>query len=208
MAEQTRPEFDWTAIERDYRLGKVSNRELARTYGPSEAAIRQRAKAEGWVRNEAAQVRVRAQQKALERSVPRYIPASPESVEVLAEVAADVLVRHQKTGAVLAGLVGDLATQLHEVTHQEPALGEALEDYFAHKAAANPLMAHVYKQQLQSALHAIGLGTRSKTLLNLANAAAKVQDMERKSFNLDDDDQRAYEDLLAELHAKTQPQPD
>jgi predicted DNA-binding protein YlxM (UPF0122 family) len=41
---------DWEAIEREYRAGQLSVREIARQYAVSEGAIRKRAKAEGWER--------------------------------------------------------------------------------------------------------------------------------------------------------------
>lgn len=41
---------DWAEIERDYRTGTTSVRELARWYGITEGAIRKKAKAGGWTR--------------------------------------------------------------------------------------------------------------------------------------------------------------
>ncbi|WP_157975389.1 hypothetical protein [Photorhabdus sp. CRCIA-P01] len=46
MAKNT----DWEGIERDYRSGLISIREIAKKYGISDAAIRKRAKTEEWVR--------------------------------------------------------------------------------------------------------------------------------------------------------------
>lgn len=42
--------IDWKAIERDYRAGVMSIREIAKWYGLSDTAIHKKAKAEGWVR--------------------------------------------------------------------------------------------------------------------------------------------------------------
>jgi len=50
MADQKQP-VDWVEIERDYRTGAMSLREMARWYGLSDTAIRKRAKAEGWERS-------------------------------------------------------------------------------------------------------------------------------------------------------------
>ncbi|MBS9443014.1 terminase small subunit [Photorhabdus heterorhabditis] len=46
MAKNT----DWEGIERDYRSGFLSIREIAKQHGISDAAIRKRTKTEGWVR--------------------------------------------------------------------------------------------------------------------------------------------------------------
>jgi hypothetical protein len=49
MTDEKGP-IDWTEIERDYRLGSMSVREMARWYGITEGAIRKKAKAGGWTR--------------------------------------------------------------------------------------------------------------------------------------------------------------
>jgi len=96
-----------------------------------------------------------------------------------------------------------MASQLRHQTDFEPDLAEVIEDYFMAKAQQSPLLAGVYKQQCNAALHAIGLNTRSKTMLNLSNAMAKLVDIERTSWSLNEGaDNRSYEDLLAEIHAK------
>lgn len=42
--------IDWKAIERDYRAGVMSIREIAKWYGLSDTAIHKKAKADGWER--------------------------------------------------------------------------------------------------------------------------------------------------------------
>ncbi|MFA5119997.1 hypothetical protein [Zavarzinia sp.] len=42
--------IDWRGVERDYRLGQLYLAEIAESYGLSEAALRRRAKDEGWIR--------------------------------------------------------------------------------------------------------------------------------------------------------------
>jgi hypothetical protein len=42
--------IDWKSIERDFRAGVMSIREIAKWYGLSDTAIRKKAKAEGWER--------------------------------------------------------------------------------------------------------------------------------------------------------------
>lgn len=54
MTDEKRP-VDWAEIERDYRTGTMSIRELAAWYGLSDTAIRKRAKKEGWERANASE---------------------------------------------------------------------------------------------------------------------------------------------------------
>ncbi len=51
MSDPKKP-IDWSEIERDYRSSSMSVREIARWYGITEAAIRKRAKRDGWERPE------------------------------------------------------------------------------------------------------------------------------------------------------------
>jgi len=53
----SRSKADWEAIEREYRAGQLSIREIGRKHGVSDTAVRKEAKARGWVRGEAAPVR-------------------------------------------------------------------------------------------------------------------------------------------------------
>lgn len=205
MARAKRPDVDWDAVERAYRLGAQSNRVIAKEFDVTESAIRSRAAANGWIKGEATAVRELAVRKANEKTVPRYLPADPERLEALAEVGSEVLVRHRTNIATMAGLVQLLTAQLHAQTIDERDLAESLTEYFELKAASNPLLAAQYKQQLNTALHAIGLGNRTKSMTNLANAAGRLIELERKAWNLDaDNDTRSYEDLLAEVLGKQQ----
>lgn len=45
---------NWELVKADYEVRSLSNRELAGKYGVSEAAIRKKAKAQGWVKEESA----------------------------------------------------------------------------------------------------------------------------------------------------------
>lgn len=196
-------EVDWASVEAMYRAGVLSNRAIAEEHGISEGMVRKQAKKCGWIKAEGQLVRTRAHDLANDKAIPRYIAPSPERVEALAQVGADVLVRHRESTATLQGLLQEMVAQLTDQTRNESDLAQCIEEFFMEKARQSPLLAGAYKQQCNSALHAIGLGSRSKTMLNLVGAADKLVGMERKAWNLDDEgDRRTYEDLLAEIEAK------
>jgi hypothetical protein len=46
-----KPRPDWEAIEREYKVGQLSNREIGRQYNVTEGSIRAKAKKEGWLRD-------------------------------------------------------------------------------------------------------------------------------------------------------------
>lgn len=51
MPKENKP-IDWAGIERDFRAGVMSVREIAKWYGVSHTAINKKAKAEGWEREQ------------------------------------------------------------------------------------------------------------------------------------------------------------
>lgn len=63
--KKPRSTADWELIERHYRAGLLSLREIAKEGGVTEGAIRKRAKKDGWTRN-----LVRTVQHKVDRSVP------------------------------------------------------------------------------------------------------------------------------------------
>ena len=46
-----KPRPDWEAIEREYKVGQLSNREIGRQYNITEGSIRAKAKKEGWIKD-------------------------------------------------------------------------------------------------------------------------------------------------------------
>ena len=200
--DDPKPQETWDQVEALYREGVLSNRTIAAQCDVTEGSVRHHAKRGGWVKGEPHAIRALAVRKANDRGVPRFIPPTPERLEALSNTGADILVRHRTNIGVMAGLVSKLVGQLQEQTDDERDMGEGLEDYFMLKAANDPLQAGVYRQRLNAALHAIGLHARSKTMLNLVNAAGRLIELERKAWNMDEDsDRRCYEDLLAEVVA-------
>jgi len=86
--------FDWEAVERDYRLGRWSLRELSAKHGPSEGMIRKKAKAGGWEKDLSAQIRARVQQKVTQAE--RRERADVDIVEEASEVVAEIVRGHQR----------------------------------------------------------------------------------------------------------------
>lgn len=101
-----KPPTDWEAIEREYRAGQISVREIARQHGVSDGAIRKRAKERGWPRDLSEQVR-QAVRSELVRTEVRTSNAR-EAVELAAARGVEVVLSHRRRLSRL----GDLADQL------------------------------------------------------------------------------------------------
>lgn len=205
MAKTT--EIDWLEVERAYREGVRALRDIAGDAGCTEGAIRKRAKAEGWVRNEGAVYRDAAQAEANQRLLSKRqdviaTNATPKVIADIAEIAGGIIASHRRGAATLRQALTGMAEELVSANAEMPELEERLEEYYLAKAAGNPLMAGIYRAQMYRALAAVSLGGRSKTILNMANTLEKLANIERRAWNLDEDGDktRSYEEVLNEVY--------
>ena len=92
-----RPPVDWEAIEREYRKGVESVREIAAAFGITHAAIQKRAKRDGWTRDLAERIRKEVASKVA-------APVATTEAATIAEGVAkgvELLGRHQRRAARL-----------------------------------------------------------------------------------------------------------
>lgn len=194
---------NWSEIERLYRDGVLSIRAIADQCGVTEGAIRKQAKTGQWVRSDSAKVRVLAEKIAADRRVPVYAEPGEARTEALATVAADILEAHQRRFSRLQRILDKQIDELEFTGDNLPVIEDDLEGYFLAKAGLDPEKAGLQRLAMQRALHSVRLPSRAKVMVDLVNSASRLSELERRAFNLDDaNDQRSYEDILAELHAK------
>ena len=132
MTEKRKP-IDWAAIERDYRTGTFSNRELAHRHGCTETAIRKRAKREGWEKDLSEEVRRATAAKLLRTEVRTQVrtPNAREDAAIIedaAELRASIVTTHRRDLVQIHGLkrilAGRLADVLQGIDPEGPCLGE------------------------------------------------------------------------------------
>ena len=190
--------YDWSAIEADYRTGKYSNRELTRLHGPTEAAIRKKAKAEGWQKDLSHQVRKATRAKAITSSVAKRAEAKGEEpkkqledseiVEAAAEYSAEIIMAHQQRIERWHNIGENLATRLEEQL----------------KAGS----IEVVTKSGETANVDLQLDYISKTLMQGTGALEKLVKLERQAHGLDEDDSGDSGKTLDELLAKVAPDED
>ena len=91
---------DWEAIERAYRAGLLSIREIASTQGITHGAINKRAKRDGWERDLKAKIKAKADSLVAKREVATQVASKSveterEIIEVNAEVIANIRMAHR-----------------------------------------------------------------------------------------------------------------
>jgi hypothetical protein len=98
---------DWDAIEREYRAGQLSIRQIARQHGTRESTLRKRAQKQGWSRDLADVVRQRVQGDLMRSAHPMLSDdaivdyAAARGVEVVRQ-HRDHLGRMQRIASMLA----------------------------------------------------------------------------------------------------------
>lgn len=141
MAKENQP-IDWAAIERDYRAGVMSVREIAKWFGVSHTAINKKAKADGWVR---------------EREPPHVDrKAKPVGGEILPP--ATVALKPEELPDRARGIAARLLDELDaETTH----IGEL--EFLIETEEADP-------RRRQALMKALSTGERAKTLKDITAA--------------------------------------
>lgn len=124
---------DWEAIEREYRAGQLSVREIGRVHGVTDTAIRKKAKAEGWERDLTKQVQEAVRAK-LVREAGSQDGSHPQRandralVQEIAQRGVEVVRSHRRALSQLNAIGDILATRLSQhldgVTPDGPGLGE------------------------------------------------------------------------------------
>lgn len=104
-----KPQVDWEAIEREYRAGQMSVREIARKFGITHPAIVQRAGREHWTPNLAERVKQAVKEKVLTAITDGN---TREVIEQAAQRGADIILSHQTS----------IAKQREQVTRVETKL--------------------------------------------------------------------------------------
>ena len=113
---------DWEAIEREYRAGQLSLREIGRIHGVSDTAIRKKAKADEWERDLSGAVR-----KAVRSKLVRAEVRSANAKEIVAEATArgvDIILRHRRDITRLNDLRDKLMGKAETLVPETDSLGK------------------------------------------------------------------------------------
>ena len=166
---------DWEAIEREYRAGQLSVREIARQFEISHVAIGKRAKAEDWQRSLGQKVR----EAVTNRLVTSEVTSgnAREAVETAVLRSVEVVRQHRHAIARGRDLTLRLLDELDATTSHVGELEEAIEAETAGDKTG---------QRRAAMMKAVGLPSRAGVIKDLSAAAKNWVALERQAFNLDD----------------------
>lgn len=172
--------IDWAGIERDYRAGVMTVREIARWYGVSHTAINKKSKEQGWERKPKAQSPF--EEAKSQRSAPMQGEILPPP-SVKPEALTD-------RGRLLAGR---LMEELESVTTHA---GE-LEDMICQEEG-DP-------RRRQALLKAISLGERAKTMKDIALTMKTLNEAAAPAGGKKEEAQRNAEQAANKFAPRTPP---
>src|ERR1700693_3013651 len=178
--------IDWESIETHYRAAQISIREIARTHGITDGAIRKRAKAEGWHRNlsDKVQEQVRSElvrtEYAIKKEVRSTHPADQplterEIIDVAAAAIVQVVRGHRTQIARGTALVETMMGQLMQAVTERAELEAAINDET--KDDRSP-------DRYNKLMKAVALPTHATVMFNLANSLKILIGLERQAFNI------------------------
>ena len=173
---------DWDAVERDYRAGLLSNREIGERHGCSEGMVRKKAKALGWTRDLGAKVAAKAddlmrRQVAKSERTPENVATEREIIETNAQAIVAVRMSHRSNISKATGIVLKLLDEL-EIQTDNRELFDKLGDIMFSPDKNG-------QDKLNEAYHAvISRGERTKSMKALADSLKVLVTLEREAWSI------------------------
>lgn len=176
---------DWEAVERDYRAGLKSLREIGKDHGVSHVAVQKRAAREDWARDLSAKIKAKAEALVTKAEVTSQVTAETAATEnAIVEANATAIMRvrleHRKDIARARSLAMNLLAELEQTAEATPLI-ERLEALVAADAGLDGTVALKRQQQLDKVLE---LGNRTATMKMLADTMTKLIGLEREAYSL------------------------
>lgn len=186
--KQGRP--DWEAIERDYRTGRFTVRELEAKHGPNNGNIARRAKKEGWTQDLTSAVRKATNAALVSELVQQECSSAQQNAAVAvlaaAEVNKQVILGHRKMAGGALKLVAELMAELC-------AIGTSAQDL---ERLAEVAGGDDPDEMLKVIRKVTSVHSRTSSIKTLADALDKLVKIERAAFGIDDaDGGKAADDL-------------
>lgn len=169
---RSRSDANWQAVEREYRAGQLSVREIGRLHGVSHTAIAKRAWKEGWTRDLAAKVRT----EVVSRLVSSEVASgnADQAVDDAASRAVALVREHRQDVRAARRLVTSLVVELQDASDNIDDIEVAIE-------------AESDSNRRRAMMKAVSLPTRASVITNLTAALKNVVTLERGVFGLDSD---------------------
>lgn len=174
-----RKTYDWEAIEKEFRSGQLSIREIANQHGCSDTAIRKKMKALGVERDLSERVAQKVRTELVRNEVRTANPISEkEIIDTAADRAITIVRSERKKIGKGVEIVETLLDQLAEFAEKREEIEETIGDETAGDDN------YVKRQQM---LKAVSLPSHASVVVNLSNALKNLVALERQAFSIKDE---------------------
>ena len=174
-----RKAYDWEAIEREFRAGQISIREIANKHGCSDTAIRKKMKVLGVERDLTQKVSEKVRTDLVRNEVRTANPLTEkEIIEGAASVAVEVVRGHRVRLKHGCSVVAKLFKQLDETVDNRDDIQTSIEIETASDKTLN-------KRNMM--LKAVSLQANASIAVSLSTAMRNLIALERQAFNIVDE---------------------
>lgn len=176
---------DWERVEKDYRAGILSVREIAGYAGVSHTAIQKRAKTYGWERDLKAKIHAKADALVAKREVAskvasRSVETEREIVDGNAESVADIRMAHRGDIARARRMTNKLLDELESLTDEQGTIKELIAKFKDGESEDSDAMSDA----LALAKKVSALPNRTKTMKELAETLKTLVALERQAYDI------------------------
>ena len=195
-----RYDIDWDAIERDYRLGQLTIREIAKQHQVTPGAICRRVEKHGWSQDLSNEVRARTNAALIRKTTPKTTPHSDveRAIDKAVRTNVEVVRQHRayiRDALELAAIA--LATLKEKMTSKDELIA-AVEEETKDDSYQNGKPDH---RRRNAMLKALGIDNDVATLNTAIAALAKAIPLERQAFGIDKNETVDQADFFGALRA-------
>lgn len=181
-----RKRIDWEAVERDYRTGKFTLRELADKHGGSHQAIAKQAKKRKWTQDLGDQIRLATNAKLVANLVAKEVASGGQAVANVVLAAAEIntqIILGQRTRVGKA--VGVAVRMLDELDATTAKAGQIQAMFESITEDMGPADLAAAQQQFREFMR---LHNRVGSAHKLMDALSKAQSVENQAYRITDGD--------------------
>jgi hypothetical protein len=171
--------IDWELIEKEYRLGQFTLRQLAATHGVQASAISRRSKKEGWVQDKSAQVKALSENQLLvsnTREATAKATPTKEDIEVAATTRTNVILNNRRDISRAMRITNSMFDELESAEEKKAPL--------AKRAPIAKQLTEALRIQVGLERQAFGIiGEEGEQPEHLVNALATASAAASKTFS-------------------------
>ena len=198
--------IDWDAIEKQWKLGQKSNKQLAEEFGIQPSTIGRRSEKFGWVQDKAKDVEATTSSLLIQAASGNANPnATPSALQVkaAAQANADVILSHR------SGLMRESAVAEKLLTHIESAIDEipTVSEILAFIREASPEESENGDKAFDLLRKAASRGALVDDFKKVVESRERIRKGQREAFGIDKDGDKPafeYEAILRKVNALKQ----